>query len=121
MQRAPCVAGRATTCWKARREGDKLGIPLVVKDSWQFPERGEEGELLREATEKGVINVARHYHYMTVCVASKDDDIQSNVRGDLDITKATNYKPDRSMPPLRGTTVRKGRSNSVTPRKRTSS
>jgi hypothetical protein len=28
---------------------------LVVKDFWQHPERGEEGELLRDATEKKVV------------------------------------------------------------------
>ncbi|KEY64859.1 hypothetical protein S7711_03856 [Stachybotrys chartarum IBT 7711] len=63
MKRAPCVAGRATTCWRAHREGDKT--PLVIKDSWQYPERREEGELLQEATAKGVANVARYYHHET--------------------------------------------------------
>lgn len=58
MKRAPCIAGRATTCWKAHYEGDDLQTPLVVKDSWQFPERKEEGELLCGATNKGVVNVA---------------------------------------------------------------
>jgi hypothetical protein len=51
MKRHSSVAGRATTCWKAHREGDKSKQILVVKDSWQYPEREEEGELLREATE----------------------------------------------------------------------
>jgi hypothetical protein len=37
------------TCWKAFREGDESKIPLIIKDSWQYPER-EEGKLLREAT-----------------------------------------------------------------------
>lgn len=32
--------------------------PLVIKDSWQYLEHEEEGELLREATDKGVVNVA---------------------------------------------------------------
>jgi hypothetical protein len=32
MQRARCIAGRATTCWKAHREGHPQ-TPLVVKDS----------------------------------------------------------------------------------------
>ncbi|KAF1946031.1 hypothetical protein EJ02DRAFT_419106 [Clathrospora elynae] len=35
---------------------------LVVKDSWQYPERKEEGELLRKATKKEVRNVARYFH-----------------------------------------------------------
>ncbi|KAK7433957.1 hypothetical protein Landi51_13731 [Colletotrichum acutatum] len=33
--------------------------PLVIKDSWQYPERDEEGDLLREVTDKGIVNVAR--------------------------------------------------------------
>ncbi|KAK3363827.1 hypothetical protein B0T25DRAFT_513737 [Lasiosphaeria hispida] len=49
MQRARCIAGRTTTCWKAHHEGHPQ-TPLVIKDSWEYPERDEEGELLREAT-----------------------------------------------------------------------
>jgi len=45
MKRAPCTAGQATTCWKAHREGDPR-TPLINRDSWQYPEREEEGELL---------------------------------------------------------------------------
>ncbi|KAI1466569.1 uncharacterized protein F4812DRAFT_460838 [Daldinia caldariorum] len=71
-------------------------IPLVIKDSWQYTERGEEGELLREATNKEVINIARYYHHYTVQVRGTDDDIQSNVRKGLDITTADNYRPPRS-------------------------
>jgi Fungal protein kinase len=33
MKHARCIAGRATTCWKAHREGDPQ-TPLVIKDSW---------------------------------------------------------------------------------------
>lgn len=44
IHRARCVAGRATTCWKAHREGDPQ-TPLVVKDSWQRTDQGNEGEL----------------------------------------------------------------------------
>ncbi|KAG9229575.1 hypothetical protein BJ875DRAFT_537638 [Amylocarpus encephaloides] len=71
MKRARCIAGRATTCWKAYREGDPR-TPLVIKDSWQYPD-------------KGVVNVARYYHHETVF--------------GLDITKATNYKREISMLP----------------------
>lgn len=99
MRRAPCIAGRATTCWRVHREGDDLRTPLVVKDSWQFPERGEEGELLREVTDKGVINVARYYHHETVRVGGHDDDIRRNVRKALDIAKAVNHRPESSMLP----------------------
>lgn len=96
MGRAKCIAGRATTCWKAHYEKDPR-TPLVIKDSWQYTERVEEGELLREATDKGVINVARYYHHETVRVGDADDDVARNVRKGLDVSKATNYRPDRSM------------------------
>lgn len=92
MKRAPCVAGRATTCWKAHCEGDESKTPLVIKDSWQYPERGEEGLLLREATEKGVVNVARYYHHETVRTGNKVDDICDNVRKGLDMTKAQKFR-----------------------------
>ncbi|KAF1980438.1 hypothetical protein BU23DRAFT_444835 [Bimuria novae-zelandiae CBS 107.79] len=123
MKRAPCVAGRATTCWKAHREGDDSRIPLVIKDSWQFPEREEEGELLREATEKDVVNVARYYHHETVCVGGQDDDIRGNVRRGLDITKAKNYRPESSMPPpsTAGRRVSRIGRSSTAGRKRSSS
>lgn len=97
MKRAPCIAGRATTCWKAYREGDDLRTPLVVKHSWQYPKREEKGELLREATDRGVTNVARYYHHETVGVGGHDDDIRESVRKSLDITKAANYRPEISM------------------------
>ncbi|EDN06473.1 predicted protein [Histoplasma mississippiense (nom. inval.)] len=79
--RARCVAGRATTCWKAHCETDKLRTPLVVKDSWQYPERTEEGELLREAMAKGVKNVARYYHHETVRIDGKVDDVLAFRKG----------------------------------------
>lgn len=123
VKRAPCIAGRATTCGKAYREGDESKVPLVIKDSWQDPEREEEGELLREATEKAVINVARYYHYETVRVGSEDDDVCNSMRKGLDITKATNYNKKGSIispntPRVHGTPP-KGRSTAG--RKRSSS
>ncbi|KAF2690847.1 hypothetical protein K458DRAFT_473916 [Lentithecium fluviatile CBS 122367] len=116
VKRVPCVAGRATTCWRAHREGDDLQISLVIKDSWQFPER--------EETAKDVVNVARYYHHETVCVGGQDDDIRGNARRSLDITKATNYRLESSMPPpsTAGRRVsRIDRSSSVAGRKRFSS
>ncbi|OAT11031.1 hypothetical protein BDBG_06786 [Blastomyces gilchristii SLH14081] len=77
--RAHCVVGRATTCWKAHRQGDER--ILVVKDSWQYLERDEEGELLREAMESGVTNVARYYFHETVQVDGKDDDVRTIRKG----------------------------------------
>ncbi|QLI74381.1 uncharacterized protein G6M90_00g113480 [Metarhizium brunneum] len=114
MKRAPCIAGRATTCWKAHRKDDPR-TPLVIKDSWQYTDRDEEGELLQEATEKGVINVARYYHHETVRVRGGEDDVRSSVRQALDVTKAENYRPSRPMQPsgMRASSVsRKGRSSS---------
>ncbi|KAG8664734.1 uncharacterized protein FPOAC1_013514 [Fusarium poae] len=122
MQRAPCIAGRATTCWKAHPEG-RPEMLLVIKDSWQYPERDEEGELLREATDKGVVNVARYYHHETVQIDGADDDIRNNVRRGLDITQAANYRPER---PIRRNnvvsgTLREGRGSASASRKRSSS
>lgn len=123
MKRAPCIAGRATTCWKARREEDP-GVPLVVKDSWQYTERDEEGDLLQEATEKMVVNVARYYHHASVCIRRKIDDVRDNVRGGLDIRTASNYRPERLVLST-GTIVadapRKGRNSGKTSAKRSSS
>ncbi|KAI1524021.1 hypothetical protein PtrEW4_009834 [Pyrenophora tritici-repentis] len=123
IKRVPCVAGRATTCWKAYKEEDP-NKPLVIKDSWQYPEREEEGDLLREATEKDVVNVARYYYHETVRVGTQDDSIRGNVRQGLDVMKATNYKPGYTMPPPSAVVrslSRKGRSSSVAGQKRCSS
>ncbi|EQL30288.1 hypothetical protein BDFG_07209 [Blastomyces dermatitidis ATCC 26199] len=120
MTRAQCIAGRATTCWKAHRENDDSQIPLVIKDSWQYSERDEEGELLREATEKNVVNVARYYHHETVCVSGKYDDILNTVRHGLDVTQMSNSL----MLPLSRSEPRTSldrQSSSTTGRKRSSS
>ncbi|RMJ01691.1 hypothetical protein CDV36_015615 [Fusarium kuroshium] len=124
MQRACCIAGRATTCWKAHLEGQPE-MPLVIKDSWQYPERDEEGELLREVTDKGVVNVARYYHHETVQIGGADDDVQTNVRRGLDITQAANYHPERPL--WRGSVAScisredRGRASASASRKRSSS
>ena len=34
------------------------------KDSWQYVKRPEEGELIKEATDIGVQNIARYYHQL---------------------------------------------------------
>ncbi|RYO87915.1 hypothetical protein DL764_008794 [Monosporascus ibericus] len=123
IKRAPCIAGRATTCWKAYREEDPR-TPFVIKDSWQYTEREEEGELLREAIDKGVVNVARYYHHETVSVHGKVDDIRSNVRGGLNIMEARNYRPEQSALSPSTSAVgapRKGRRSSTAGVKRSSS
>ena len=83
IKKQAVIAGRATTCWKAYRDGDKSKESLIVKDSWQYEERPEEGELIKEATDKGVRNIARYYHHETVQVGGKNDDTIENVRRGL--------------------------------------
>ncbi|EGE81887.1 hypothetical protein BDDG_04830 [Blastomyces dermatitidis ATCC 18188] len=120
MTRAQCITGRATTCWKAHQENGDSQMPLVIKDSWQYSERDEEGELLREVTGKNVVNVARYYHHETVCVSGKDDDILNAVRKGLDVTQTSN----RLILPLsrsESCTSLDRRSSSTTGRKRSSS
>ena len=93
IKRRAYVAGRATTCWKGRIEDDdSIRRPVVVKDSWQYPERQQEGELLRKATEKKVLNVARYYHHETVYVKGEEDNVCDNVRKGLKITKENSAK-----------------------------
>ncbi|KAL8380591.1 hypothetical protein RB595_005050 [Gaeumannomyces hyphopodioides] len=128
------LCGPVIRLWKFDRLGgitsDKFDINedglqfLVIKDSWQYTEREEEGDLLQEATEKGVVNVARYYHHETVQMHGIDDDIRSNVRRGLAITTATNYRPERSMPPpsaIASGPSRRGRSSSSTAGKKRSS
>jgi len=79
IKRQRSVAGRATRCWKAFVE-DMPDWWLVVKDSWEYEERPEEGLLLKEATEAGVKNMVRYYYYETVHVGGKVDDALDNVR-----------------------------------------
>ncbi|KAI3326667.1 hypothetical protein HD806DRAFT_487810 [Xylariaceae sp. AK1471] len=119
IRSAHSIVGRATICWKAYLEGNK-SKPFVVKDSWQFPERDEEGELLQQATQQKVTNVARHYYHETVRIQAKDDDIQGSVRRGLDITRASNYRTGRARN-LQTLTVEAISRNSSTGSKRSSS
>lgn len=71
-----------------------------------------------------MVNVARYYHHETVRVHGADDDVRSNVRKGLDITKATDYQPGRPMLPssaIASSVSRKGRSGSSAGTKRPSS
>lgn len=67
-----------------------------MKGLWQYPE-WEEGDLLREAIEIRVINVARYHHHWTVRVSGKDGNACRSVRTGLEITKATDYKSKGSI------------------------
>ncbi len=119
IRSAHSIVGRATICWKAYLGGDK-SKPFVIKDSWQFPERDEEGELLQQATHQKVTNVARHYYHETVRIQAEDDDIHGNVRRGLDITRASNYRTGRARN-LQAMTVDATSRNSSTGSKRSSS
>ena len=70
--------------------------------------------------EKGVVNVAMYYYYKIVYIGGKEDNIYNNVCKGLDIIRATNYKLEDLIMPLRpaGVKIRKSRSFS---RKRLSS
>ncbi|ESZ94549.1 serine/threonine-protein kinase Sgk2 [Sclerotinia borealis F-4128] len=98
MIRTSCVIGRATTCWKAHHDKHP-SIPLVIKDSWQYSERDEEGELLCEASQKNVVNVARYYHHETVRILGMEDDIVGNIRKGTKIPKASNLPQNPSAIP----------------------
>ncbi|KAL7922846.1 serine/threonine-protein kinase Sgk2 [Trichoderma austrokoningii] len=63
---------------KAHREDDPLETPLVIKDSWQYTERDEEGLLVKEATEMGVSNIVRYYHHQTVQVGGVEDELRGS-------------------------------------------
>ncbi|KAF2174352.1 hypothetical protein K469DRAFT_614801, partial [Zopfia rhizophila CBS 207.26] len=89
IKRQRSVAGRATTCWRGSL-GDEPDSGLVIKDSWEFEERPEEGLLLKEATEAGVKNVARYYHHETVHTGGEVDDVRHNVRKGLSNTGGRN-------------------------------
>lgn len=126
------VAGRATACWRAYSDKDQSKEPLIVKTSWQYEERPEEGELIKEATDKGVKNIARYYHHETVQVDGKNDDTIKNLRrGLMKTCGRTKFKqrsfnePDASASePRRESTAGRSGSRSQShnfPRKRSSS
>ncbi|KAK2020570.1 hypothetical protein LX32DRAFT_716391 [Colletotrichum zoysiae] len=90
-------------------------------NSWQYPERDEEGDLVSEATDKGVVNVVRYYHHETVQVHKMGDDIYDNVPRGLDVTTAINYRPGRRMRPGHTVTDAPWKGRSRFSRKRPSS
>ena len=66
--------------------------------------------------------MARYYHYKTVYIGGKENNIYNNVYKELDIIRAINYKLEDLIMPLRlarvKISIKKGRSSS---RKRLSS
>ncbi|KAH8731711.1 hypothetical protein GQ44DRAFT_745770 [Phaeosphaeriaceae sp. PMI808] len=97
IKRQRSVAGRATTCWKGS-VADAPDQVLVIKDSWEYEERPEEGLLLKEATEAGVENVARYYYHETVRIGGTVDDVLENVRKGLSDTAGRNPLQQRAAP-----------------------
>ena len=67
-----------------------------------------------------MVNIARYYYHKTVYIGGKEDNICNNVRKGLNIIRATNYKLEDLIMPLKPARVkiRKGQSFS---RKRLSS
>ena len=94
IRKQVAIAGRAITCWRAYCDGDNSKEPLVVKGSWQYGERPEAGELIKEATSQGVRNIARYYHHETVQIDDIIDDIIGNVRGgSMQTCGRTTFRP----------------------------
>ncbi|KAL4871729.1 hypothetical protein BDV12DRAFT_163650 [Aspergillus spectabilis] len=80
--------------------------------------------LLCDAAAKGVINVARYYHYETIKLNGIIDDIRDNIRRGLDVRTAANYRSahfEGSPAASTADTVRTGRSTSTGGHKRSSS
>ncbi|KAG6051372.1 hypothetical protein E4U17_006194 [Claviceps sp. LM77 group G4] len=86
-----CMVGRATTCGKAHVK-DHSETPLVIKDSWQLSERDEEGEMLKQATGRNVVNVARYYHHETVRIGGMIDDSSGATTKVLPESRTTSTK-----------------------------
>ena len=101
------IASRGTACWKVYRDGDESCEQLVVKDSWQFPERPVEGEILKMAAEKGVEHVAKYYHHETVQLGDEIDDIKQIRRG----LKSKGIRYSFRSPRARGTGTASGSSS----------
>ncbi|KAF2189865.1 hypothetical protein K469DRAFT_701152 [Zopfia rhizophila CBS 207.26] len=119
IKRQRSVASRATTCWRGSL-GDESDGGLVIKDSWEFKERPEEGLLLKEATEAGVKNVARYYHHETVHAGGEMDDVRHNVRKGLSDTGGRNpfqqrrpTLPEAVTSPATSSSSRPGRGRST--------
>ena len=97
VRKHPAIIGRATSCWKAYKDEGGIRTRLVVKDSWQYEERGEEGELIRDATSQSVTNIAQYFHHETVQCSGKDDDVLGNVRRGMMKSRGRQKFKERSI------------------------
>lgn len=119
MRRTPCIIGRATTCWKAH-PGSDSSATLVIKDSWQHPERDKEGELFCKITEMNVPHVARYYHHETIHLHNGHVGDVQGIRNGLDIATASAHPLGHSDPSY-GRDASSIRGNSAAGQKRSSS
>lgn len=55
VRKHPAIIGRSTSCWIAHSGEGPARSRLIVKDSWQYEERAEEGEPIQQATSQSVI------------------------------------------------------------------
>ena len=100
IKKQAAIVARGTTCWRAYRDTDKTKKPLIVKDSWQYKERPEEGLLIEEATNRGVENIARYYHHETVRVHGEIDDTLGNIRrGMMEACGRTSFRQNAPKEP----------------------
>ncbi|TGZ76577.1 hypothetical protein EX30DRAFT_375391 [Ascodesmis nigricans] len=91
MHRQSSIIGRGTTCWKVTLKGSNE--KFVIKDSWQYEGKVDEGELLKEITKKSVQNVAHCYHSEIVRIGDMNDDLHGNVRKEINLYSGKKLKP----------------------------
>ena len=65
----PCITSWVIICQKVHYKGDTFKIPFIIKDLQQYLKYIKKDELLCEAVEKEVINVAKYYYYGTVYIS----------------------------------------------------
>ncbi|KAG5944030.1 hypothetical protein E4U59_007669 [Claviceps monticola] len=65
---------------------------LIMRTCCMLSERDEEREMLKQATSRNVVNVARCYHHETVGIGGVIDDVRNCVRRGLDISTASKYQ-----------------------------
>jgi hypothetical protein len=88
IHRQASIIGRGTTCWKAKLEGSD-GM-FVVKDSWQYEGRADEGALLTECTPSRYL--APCHYSETVRIGEMDDDLCGNVRKKIGLSSGVKWK-----------------------------
>lgn len=88
IHRQPSIIGRGTTCWKASLDGsDKK---FVVKDSWQYEGRADEGALMAGCTPSPYL--AACYYSETVRIGELEDDLCGNVRKEIGVSTGMKWK-----------------------------